>query len=62
VIVVNSPGLFDYTLFDLNGKILLRGQLQTGLNHLSAMNLGSGMYLIRFTQGGNQWTEKLIRA
>jgi hypothetical protein len=61
VIAVNSPGLFDYVVYDINGKMLLRGQLRSGLNNLPATNLGSGMYMIRFTQGGNQWTEKLIR-
>jgi hypothetical protein len=61
VIAVNSPGLFDYVVYDINGKMLLRGQLRSGLNNLPAANLGSGMYMIRFTQGGNQWTEKLIR-
>lgn len=60
-IAVNSPGLFDYVVFDMNGKILMRGQLQNGLNNLPAGNLSSGMYMIRFSQGVNQWTEKLIR-
>jgi hypothetical protein len=60
-ITVSSPGTFDYALYDLNGKILLRGQLSTGMNSLPAGNLNSGMYMIRFSKGAAQWTEKLIR-
>ena len=60
-ISVSSPGTFDYALYDLNGKILLRGQLSTGMNSLPAGNLNSGMYMIRFSKGAAQWTEKLIR-
>jgi hypothetical protein len=60
-IAVSSPGTYDYALYDLNGKILLRGQLSTGINNLPAGNLNSGMYMIRFTKGAAQWTEKLVR-
>jgi hypothetical protein len=60
-IAVSSPGTFDYALYDLNGKILLRGQLSPGINNLPAGNLNSGMYMIRFSKGTAQWTEKLVR-
>jgi hypothetical protein len=60
-IYVSSPGIFDYALYDLNGKVLLRGQLSTGMNSLPTCNLNSGMYMIRFSKGAAQWTEKLIR-
>lgn len=60
-ISVSSPGTFDYVLYDLNGKTLIRGQLSTGINNLPAGNLNSGMYLIRFSKGATQWTEKLVR-
>jgi len=60
-IAVSSPGNFEYTVHDLNGRILLRGQLSTGINNLPAGNLNSGMYMIRFSKGAAQWTEKLIR-
>lgn len=60
-IAVSSPGTFDYNLYDLNGRTLLRGQLTTGINNLPAGNLNSGMYMIRFSKGATQWTEKLVR-
>jgi hypothetical protein len=58
---VSSPGNYDYALYDLNGKMLIRGQLSAGINNLPAGQLHSGMYLIRFSQGASQWTEKLVR-
>jgi len=60
-ISVSSPGTYDYALYDLNGRILIRGQLSTGINNLPAGNLNSGMYMIRFSKGATQWTEKLVR-
>ncbi|MFM7671658.1 MAG: T9SS type A sorting domain-containing protein [Bacteroidota bacterium] len=60
-ISVSSPGTFDYAVYDLNGRILLRSQLSTGINNLPAGNLNSGMYMIRFNKGTAQWTEKLVR-
>ena len=60
-IAVSSPGNFEYTVHDLNGRVLLRGQLSAGINNLPAGNLNSGMYMIRFSKGAAQWTEKLIR-
>ncbi len=61
IISVTSPSTFDYTLIDLNGKILNRGKLSNGMNIIAANNMVSGMYLIRFSDGDQQWTEKLVK-
>lgn len=60
IISVSSPGHYAYALYDLNGRLLIRGQLSAGINNLSAGQLRSGMYLIRFSQGASQWAEKLV--
>lgn len=58
---VYSPGNYNYLIFDLNGKILTEGKLTTGNNSLSSGIITSGMYMIRFTNGTEQWMEKLVR-
>ena len=61
IISVTSPSAFDYTLIDLNGKILSKGKLSNGMNTITADNMINGMYLIRFSDGDQQWTEKLVK-
>lgn len=60
-ISVTSPGAFDYSLFDLSGKMLSRGKLSDGMNTINANKLINGIYVIRFVSGGEQWSEKLVK-
>jgi hypothetical protein len=61
VIGVTSPATFDYSVYDLNGRILNKGKLTDGMNSIAANGMISGVYVIRFTDGGQQWTEKLVK-
>jgi hypothetical protein len=61
MITVTSPGIFDYLLFDLNGRVLNKGKLANGMNTINMGAVASGMYLIRFTDGDQQWTEKFVK-
>jgi len=58
---VNSPGRYDYQLLDYSGRLVARGQLTNGLNTLNIHTATSGLYIIRFTDGTNQWTDKLLK-
>lgn len=58
---VVSPGNYDYLVCDFNGRTLARGVLITGINTITANGMTSGMYLVRFSKDGRQWTEKIIR-
>jgi hypothetical protein len=58
---VNSPGLFTYTICDFNGKVTGKGQLTNGFNSINITNMAAGMYIIRFTNGNEQWAEKMVR-
>ncbi len=58
---VSSPGNFDYAVFDMNGRPVAKGQLTNGINNISGAALSSGMYIIRYSNAGEQWTDKLIR-
>ncbi len=61
-IMISSPGNnFSYTLHDLSGRTLSKGQLSNGTNIISAGSLINGMYLIRFTDSEQQWTDKFIK-
>ena len=58
---VSSPGVYNYSIYDLNGKTLAQGKLANGSNIINSGNLTSGMYIVRFTNGTEQWMEKLIK-
>ena len=60
-IQVTSPGQFEYALYDLNGRQLGRGPITQGLNLIGASGMSNGMYILRLTDGVQQWTEKLVR-
>ena len=60
-ITVTSPGRFDYSILDMNGKLLKKGLLVTGMNTIAADKMISGIYLIHFSDGSAQWTEKLVK-
>jgi hypothetical protein len=61
IISVTSPSVFDYFICDMNGRILTKGKLSNGVNAISAAGMINGMYLIRFSDGNDQWTEKLVK-
>lgn len=43
---VNSKS--EFTIYDLNGKLLLANKLETGAQSVDVSNLSSGLYLIKF--------------
>ncbi len=61
IITVNSPGNYSYIIYDMNSKVTHRGQLTTGLNNIASGNTSGGMYMIQFTNGVQQWTDKFVR-
>ncbi|MER3497328.1 MAG: hypothetical protein C4308_01170 [Chitinophagaceae bacterium] len=60
-ISITSPGNFNCLLTDLNGKVVYSGKLVNGMNSIQTSNMASGMYVIRFSDGEQQWTEKLVK-
>jgi hypothetical protein len=60
-ITVSSPGAYQYTVHDINGKVVSRGNLNSGVNKITSASLMNGMYIIRFTKDDEQWVEKFIR-
>lgn len=60
-IEVSSPGVYNYSIYDLNGKTLAQGKLVNGSNIINAGSITNGMYIVRFTNGAEQWMEKLVK-
>lgn len=60
-IEVSSPGIYNYAIYDLSGKTLVQGKLANGSNIINTGSINSGMYIVRFSNGAEQWMEKLVR-
>ncbi|MGZ8558928.1 MAG: T9SS type A sorting domain-containing protein [Chitinophagaceae bacterium] len=59
-ITVISPGNYNYSIIDFNGKTIISGRLLNGINNINA-GMVIGMYVIRFKNNDQQWTDKLLR-
>jgi hypothetical protein len=60
-ISITSPSLFKYTIFDYNGKLIINGKLVQGTNIISTEKCNSGMYIIRYENGQEQYSEKFMK-
>jgi hypothetical protein len=60
-VIVNSPGDYDYMILDANGRLLNKGKLVNGINPITTAIMANGMYLIRFSDKEQQWTDKFTR-
>lgn len=59
-VIVSSRGNYNYSIIDFNGKTIISGRLLNGINNINA-GMITGMYVIRFTNIDQQWTDKLLR-
>lgn len=59
---LNEEGVFEYGIYDINGRLLLRGQLQNQSNNIDISELKMGSYYIRVFSTNNTIDEiiKLI--
>jgi hypothetical protein len=60
-LVVNSPGNYYYQVMDQKGRMLAKGNIERGYSSISAPIITTGIYIIRFTDGEQQWSEKFIK-
>lgn len=58
---VNSPSTFSYSLVDYSGRTISSGNLIQGLNNINTSGLGNGMYIIKFSNGQDQFAEKFMK-
>ncbi len=61
MITVSSPGTYDYAVYELTGKTIAHGKLGNGLNTINAAAITGGMYIIRFSNGTEQTSDKFVK-
>ena len=60
-VIVNSPGNYHYQVIDQSGRMLSKGTVEKGYSSLAIGNIHTGIYIIRFTDGEQRWSEKFIK-
>lgn len=60
-LVVNSPDNYQYQVIDQKGRMLAKGIIEKGFSSINAGLITTGIYIIRFTDGEQQWSEKFIK-
>ena len=60
-VTVNSPANYHYQVIDQSGRMLLKGIVEKGYSSVGLGSIHTGIYIIRFTDGEQQWSEKFIK-
>lgn len=60
-VTINAAANFQYLLSDMNGRAILTGSGQKGINRINVSNSPAGMYLIRLFNNNEQQTERIIK-
>jgi hypothetical protein len=60
-LTVSSAATYDYSIFEMSGRMVSRGTITHGRNTLNTSSLNKGMFIIRFSNGLQQWTDKFVR-
>ena len=60
-VAVNSPSAFQYQVVDINGRLMAKGMLVQGMNQINSSSWSSGMYIIRFANGLEQYQERMMK-
>jgi len=58
---ISSPSNFAYTVLDMSGRAVAKGNLVQGLNTLTPNFSTSGLYMIQFNNGKEVYVEKFSR-
>ncbi|MEO8582940.1 MAG: S8 family peptidase [Flavitalea sp.] len=60
-IIAKEPGIYSYTIHDMNGRFYAGGNLTDILYRKSSMNLAKGIYAVQITSSeGRIFTQKLV--
>jgi len=60
-LMVSSPAVYSYSITDLNGRHISKGQVAAGSATINTGHLTNGMYIIRFSNGAEQHVEKFTK-
>ena len=58
---VSSPANYDYQLIDQSGRMVAKGTIDKGYSTIYTPHITTGIYIIRFSDGTEQWSEKFIK-
>ena len=58
---VSSPSAFSFAVIDYSGRVVVKGKLVQGVNNINTAGLGSGMYIIKFSNGQDEFAEKFMK-
>ena len=57
---INSPGNYLYTVYSVNGNRLASGRLSNGINQVQHTQITKGVYVIKYSNDQEEWSEKFI--
>ena len=60
-LVINSPGVYQYQVIDQKGRMISKGNVEKGYTSVNTGIITTGIYIIRFADGEQQWSEKFIK-
>ena len=60
-ISVKSQNTYHYQILDQKGRMLKNGTVSKGFSSIETGNVAMGLYIIRFSNEVEQWTEKFIK-
>ena len=60
-LIVGSPGNYHYQIIDQSGRMLSKGTIEKGYSSINPGNMNTGIYIIRFSDSYEQWSEKFIK-
>jgi len=60
-LAISSPAIYQYQVIDQSGRMLSKGTVDKGYTTVYTPNITTGVYIIRFTDGVDQWSEKFIK-
>ena len=60
-IVVTATENYQYQLVDIHGRVLQKGNSNSGVNRINVSNIPNGMYIIQMTGNDQKQTERIIK-
>ena len=60
-IKINAADTYDFSLFDINGKMVMKGNRNAGFNSETTYSLANGMYVMQILSHGIRTIERIIK-
>ena len=60
-IMVNASENYQYLLADINGRVISKGNNNSGINKINISNQPNGMYVMQLISNSQRITERIIK-